>query len=286
MSQRHGEAALSTPEYEAWRSIKNRIKHARSIHAKVEICVAWKVYENFLFDMGRKPSLEHVLDRISLEGNYEPSNCRWVLRAERSRGSATLLTFQGETKCLGKWARQNGFSATTLARRLKSGWSVQEALQTPTDARFSRKPHVKHGATKAGKATSEYIAWRQMRLRCEDPKNISFSSHGARGISVCSRWAAFSAFLDDMGPKPSPKHSLDRVDNDGNYTPSNCRWADRKTQGRNRSDNHLITLGGVALILTDWAEKRGLNRSTVNARLRRGWSPERALEWSGEGDDS
>lgn len=83
-------------------------------------------------------------------------------------------------------------------------------------------------------STPEYWAWRRMRHRCRNPRDARYEYYGARGISVCSRWDLFANFLEDMGPRPSPKHSLDRIDGNGNYEPENCRWGTTVQQSRNR----------------------------------------------------
>jgi hypothetical protein len=96
-----------------------------------------------------------------------------------------------------------------------------------------------HGATTGGIRTPEYQVWRNMRQRCYNPSNPGWKNYGARGITVCPRWDAYEAFIADMGPRPSPKHSLDRIDNDKEYTSSNCRWATRTMQNRNRRSSVL-----------------------------------------------
>lgn len=123
----------------------------------------------------------------------------------------------------------------------------------------------------------EYYVWKTMKVRCRNPKSKGYRRYGARGITVCERWLSFDVFFTDMGKRPSPKHQLDRIDNDGPYSPENCRWATPQQQGRNRSTNRLITFNGETLTATEWGERRGLARGTIAKRLRAGWSLERAL---------
>ena len=115
-----------------------------------------------------------------------------------------------------------------------------------------------------------------MIKRCTNPKNASFKSHGNRGIRVCARWRdSFQNFLQDMGEKP-PGTCLERIDNNGNYEPGNCKWATFKEQANNRRSNRLITFEGVTLTLAQWAQKINITPETLHERLKR-WPLEKAL---------
>lgn len=132
----------------------------------------------------------------------------------------------------------------------------------------------KHGM----KDTPEYRAWFDMRQRCSNPSRKAYKTHGARGIRVCPEWQeSFEAFFADMGPRPDG-FSLDRIDNDGNYEPQNCRWADTKTQQRNKRTNVVVEYRGQTYTLAELAESVGMLRDTLSKRLMRGMTVEEAIE--------
>lgn len=127
--------------------------------------------------------------------------------------------------------------------------------------------------------TKEYACWASMKYRCR-PGNKGAKWHGDRGIKLCKRWEDFLLFLKDMGPKPSPRHSIDRIDVNGHYEPGNCRWATSREQSRNRRDSRYITAFGERKIAADWAEdcRSGTKcAATIRHRIIKGWNSELAI---------
>ncbi len=121
-----------------------------------------------------------------------------------------------------------------------------------------------------------YRIWIDIRQRCQNPKNKRFKDYGARGIYVCDSWRDFDNFLADMGIRPNGK-TLERVNNDGPYSPDNCIWATRKQQQRNRRTNHRLTIQGITYCLTEWAEKMQLSVDAVRSRVKLGWTVKEIL---------
>lgn len=136
-----------------------------------------------------------------------------------------------------------------------------------------------HGHSRAGQWSPEYQAWRSMRKRCLNKNHRQFDLYGGRGIRVCARWSSFENFYADMGVRPSGYHSLDRYpDQNGNYEPTNCRWATDIQQNRNKRTNIMVEFRGKSVCLAEAAESVGLSYDSVRNRIvRLGWSPERAL---------
>lgn len=141
----------------------------------------------------------------------------------------------------------------------------------------TRRQNGRNQRTHGGTGTPELKSWDSMMRRCFDSKNGAYDKYGGRGITVCERWRQFENFRADMGPRPTSEHSLDRIDNNGNYEPNNCRWATAKQQSNNRRYNRLLTFNGRTQTITQWCEETGVPYVTLNKRLRRGVPIERAL---------
>lgn len=123
-----------------------------------------------------------------------------------------------------------------------------------------------HGMT----GTPTYLSWRQLMRRCYGTNSIRFKNYGGRGIKVCDSWHDFKNFYNDMGEKPTQKHTIDRIDNNGNYEPSNCRWATEKQQQNNRSNNRKITHKGETHTVAEWADITGLDYKLIHNRIAKG----------------
>lgn len=139
--------------------------------------------------------------------------------------------------------------------------------------RRETKSNLRHGMSH----TPTHNTWRSMIQRCSDPGKDNYKHYGARGIVVCDRWQVFENFLADMGGRPEGT-TIDRIDNDGDYEPGNCRWATQTTQVRNQSGTSMVLYCGEQIPLAEAAEKVGLSYALVHTRIHRlGWSVDRAL---------
>lgn len=147
-------------------------------------------------------------------------------------------------------------------------------------------------ATHRMTGTPEYIAWSSMKDRCNDPLDKGYYRYGGRGIRVCDEWMeSFASFMASVGPRPGPEYSIDRINNDGNYEPGNCRWATRKEQCRNRSSCRMLTYLGRTQSLIEWTEELDLSYNTVKRRLLNGFDVAMAfqpgrLKWRCRGDNA
>lgn len=147
-------------------------------------------------------------------------------------------------------------------------------------SRYARIGELKttHGHAKKGRESPEYGVWKAMRQRCSDEKNKSYHRYGGRGIKVCDRWEnSFEAFFEDMGKRPH-RTQIDRINNNGNYEPGNCRWVERSINHMNRRVTYIVEVNGEKTTLLDLSKKLGIQYDTLFQRLEKlGWTLEKAI---------
>lgn len=179
------------------------------------------------------------------------------------------VEYRGETKTISEWAAIVGINGHTLYNRIAVyKWTAEKALTTKP------RPADHHGKSK----TPEYTIWNMMIQRCTNENTNCFDRYGERGIIVCERWKqSFAAFFEDMGPRPSKLHQIDRKDNSLGYEPGNCHWATATANARNRRSNRLITWHKETKTMAEWSELTGISAATLNQRIAHGWAIERAM---------
>src|SRR6185436_7503476 len=124
--------------------------------------------------------------------------------------------------------------------------------------------------------TPIYAVWRSILTRCLNPRSPPYRHYGGRGIKICERWLDFENFLADMGEQPAGLE-IERIDNDGDYEPNNCRWASKREQANNRRSSVFFELNGERMPVTHWCDRLGMKHSTLWTRVARGWSIQEAL---------
>lgn len=196
---------------------------------------------------------------------------RWKVMSEAPRDRNGRRMFHCRCEC--------GVERSVYAEGLAAGRSKScGCLKVETCAKImvaGRKPPDPNARYKR----PEYGVWRAMRDRCNRPKNKNYADYGGRGIKVYPEWdSSFDAFFAHLGPRPTSKHSIDRIDNDGDYEPGNVQWAVRTQQVRNTRLARIVTFNGETLHLKEWASRFGIGYSALKYRLAHGWGFERAIK--------
>ena len=169
-----------------------------------------------------------------------------------------------------------GVETTVIGNKLQQGRTVSCGCRR-RDILNNMSNVGKSNATHKGTGTPEFRTWTGMKTRCFNVRSQDYEQYGGRGITVCDRWLSFETFLADLGPRPTPQHSIDRINNDGNYEPGNCRWATKKEQSRNQSTSRILSLNGRSQSVAAWAEEVGMKADTLRHRLDRGQTLTEAL---------
>lgn len=160
-----------------------------------------------------------------------------------------------------------GKSKVISSGALRRGATVScGCYQSEVASRAASIHKRKHGMD----GTPVYKIWVHMRQRCQNPKAPNYRLYGGRGISVCQAWWKFENFLSDMGDRPSPEYSIDRIDSNGDYEPSNCRWATKTQQSNNSRTNRRLEHKGMVMTMAEWASKLGMNYSSFSYHIYKG----------------
>jgi len=187
------------------------------------------------------------------------------MRAGERVGRLTLLKSFVENRCRHWLCRCDcGRQIIVAQSKLRSG-------NTQSCGCLRRELISARRTTHGMRNSVEYNTWRSMRRRCNNPNDSAYANYGGRGITVYPTWNDnFEAFYSDVGPRPNPKMTLDRIDNNGNYEPGNVRWATRATQNNNRRNNVFVVVDGRTSRLSDAAKELGISYSAAHNKMWRG----------------
>lgn len=171
-----------------------------------------------------------------------------------------------------------GGTTSVVLSKVKTARTVSCGCLILETVRLAHSKNRKHGMSPASGRVPEYNIWAGIKQRCLNRNNKHFKDYGGRGITLCEEWMEFTGFFNDMGRRPTPKHSIDRINNDRGYCLENCRWATQKEQCRNTRKTILIKFNGESVPLVAAAESIGINEHTLYQRLfKHGWAIEDAL---------
>ncbi len=208
-----------------------------------------------------------------MPGGNEKESAMEEFHAGQVFGRWTLLEVAPRTRHYARWWCR----CTCGTRRAVPVPGLRKGTSTSCGCAVREKTSARM-RTHGMKGTHTFTTWCLMRYRCTRPTMTHYENYGGRGIKVCDRWLhSFENFLEDVGERPSTKHTIDRIDSNGNYEPGNVRWATHLEQRHNRRDVVRIPCQGRSFMLVEWARELRLPFSVLHQRLRYGWSVERAF---------
>lgn len=188
----------------------------------------------------------------------------------------SFLTVVGQSPDRARDGRIRWDCVCDCGRRVTHATSNLNSSTATSCGCLTKQKQIAARTTHGWTGTSTYEIWCGIIRRCTNPKCTAYDRYGGRGISVCDRWLSFEAFLADMGERPAGR-SIDRINNDGNYEPGNCRWATTAQQQANKSNNRMLTHNGVTATIAEWSKRVGIPQAALRTRLSLGWPVPRAL---------
>jgi hypothetical protein len=300
-STKHGCARRKkqTPEYATWTRIKHRVSNQNDPRygdyggRGIKMCPRWfNSFEDFLNDVGLRPSPKHSIDRIDNDGDYEPGNVRWALSTEQNRNRRCAYKLNEDYVGICKLSAELKVKITTLKKLFENGFGVDDVVQYSKLSPFHKNELARsisrgHPYTikellnlqrpthfKVYKRHPLWYIYTSMKQRCSNPKNKLFPHYGARGIKICSDWQTFDGFVNSIvsaiGDRPSEDHQLDRINNDCDYEPSNVRWADRYMQSRNR--RNVLRVDNRGMCAAELSKKYKCSKGSVIKLIKLGYN--------------
>jgi hypothetical protein len=260
-----------------WSSMKAKCSNPRNkMYVKfgylgISVCKEWEsdfeAFKEWALSNSYNDELELI--RNDEAKDFEPSNCLWVTHSEQCnrKYSNTNIAFNGECYTLSEWAKKLGTYPNAILARIKIGWNIERALSEPF------KPCKTHGMNK----TRIHSIWLGMKNRCNNPKNQAYKNYGGRGITYQASWEKFENFYEDMKESYADNLTIERIDNNGNYTKDNCCWATKAEQNLNTRHNKFIEHQGKTQALSQWATDYNMSLKLLSKRLINGWDFEDAL---------
>ena len=293
----HNTKQKKTQEYTAWLNAKTRVFNSNNDHYHnyggrgITMVLQWvNSFDCFLKDVGLKPTSKHSLDRINNDGNYEPGNVRWALPTEQVRNRGISFKVDGEYLNRKKLARELSIHTRTIVNLFEVGFAINEVRNYSKLSHYQKikmgesindgKPYTFQELEKivspvlpSPKRHPLECTWHSMKQRCNNPRNRAYDNYGGRGIQVCDEWATFKGFLNSIllhiGEKPSSRHQLDRINNDGHYEIKNVRWSTPEEQSKNKRTTMYIN--GAAVSAQELALHYKMSRAVIIKLIKLEW---------------
>lgn len=229
-----------------------------------------KFIKEVIDEIGHRPTDNHQLDRKNNNKGYEPGNLRWATSAEnnRNKNNNTFIEINGELKTIAEISEISGIKYNSILRRAKNGFTGEKLISPLRKMEYEEKLTTN--------------VWYGIKSRCFDKKNNRFNRYGAKGITMYEPWINNSEkflidVIEEIGDKPTPLHTLDRKNNNGNYEPGNIRWATNEEQANNRSTTKFLTIKGETKSVSNWSKISGISGNVLRNRANNNWTDEDIL---------